>query len=198
MLKKYLSDPSFLLLLAGNLFCIWYFQQYPGGFATVVWIYLLQSIIIGIFNFIELLSVSNYDTTDFKINGQPVSEKNKGCIAWFFLIHYGLFHFVYLVFILIRFGIRHIDKIFLLIGIAAFLMESLSGFIKRNRAVQATKPNIGSMFFLPYLRIIPMHLMILLPSFTGLQPSIIFLGLKMAADILSYMLYHYIYNKNKA
>ena len=195
MFKKYLSDPSFLLLLAGNLFCIWYYQQHPDGFATVVWIYLLQSIIIGLFNFIDLLTISNYDTGSFKINDEPVSEKNKGCVAWFFLVHYGGFHLAYMVFILVKFGIRHIDKIFLLIGIAAFFMESLSGYIKRSRNRTEIKVNIGSMFFLPYLRIIPMHLMILLPSFTGLQPSVIFLGLKMAADILSYFLYHFIYNK---
>ncbi len=195
MIKKYLSDPSFLLLITGNLFCIWYYQQHPDGFATVVWIYLLQSIIIGIFNFIELLTISNYDTGSFRLNDEPVSEENKGCVAWFFLVHYGLFHFAYAVFILVKFGIRHIDKIFLLIGIAAFFMESLSGYIKRNRNRQAAKVNIGSLFILPYLRIIPMHLMILLPAFTGIQPSLIFLGLKMAADIISYLLYQFIYNK---
>lgn len=56
--------------------------------------------------------------------------------------------------------------------------------------------NIGSMFFLPYLRIIPMHLMILLPAFLGFRPSLVFLLLKMGADILSFIFYQRIYKKN--
>jgi hypothetical protein len=39
--------------------------------------------------------------------------------------------------------------------------------------------------------------MILLPAFLGWKPSIVFLGLKMVADILSFMLYQHIYSKKK-
>ncbi|HRI19848.1 MAG TPA: DUF6498-containing protein [Panacibacter sp.] len=196
MFKKYFTNPSLLFLIAGNLYCIWYYENHPGGFATIVWIYWLQSIIIGFFNFLDLLTIKNYDATDFKINNEPVTEKNSGCIAWFFLLHYGFFHLGYCIFLLIDFGISTVDKNFLLLGAGAFLMESLLGFIKRRQLENEIKPNIGSIFFLPYLRILPMHLMILLPAFTGIQPSLIFLILKMAADIFSYMLFHFVYSKN--
>lgn len=196
MFKKYLANPSFLFLLAGNLYCIWYYENHPGGFTTVVWIYWLQSIIIGFFNFLDLLTIKNYDAGTLKMNNAPVTEKNKGCIAWFFLVHYGFFHLGYCIFLLIDFGIRTVDKNFLLLGAAAFLLESVFSFMKRKQLEQKIKLNIGTMFFLPYLRIVPMHLTILIPAFTGIKPSLLFLVLKMVADIFSYTLYHFIYSKN--
>ena len=195
MLRKYFSNPFFLLLLAGNLYCIWYFQNHQNGFVTVVWIYWLQSIIIGFFNFIDLLTIKNYDAGNFKVNGRPLTESNKGCLPWFFAVHYGGFHLGYAVFLMIQFGVKTADGTFLLIGVAAFLMESLSAFIRRKTSGQNYKFNMGSLFFLPYLRVVPMHLMILVPAFTGLQPSVVFLVLKMLADVIAYILYERMYEK---
>ncbi len=195
MFKKFISDPSLLFLLAGNLYCVWYYDKNPGGFATIVWIYWMQSVIIGLFNFLDLYTIKNYNKDDFTMNDKPITEKHKGCMAWFFLSHYGFFHFGYLIFILIDFGIDTIDKNFLLLGVAAFLLESIFGFIKRKQLEREVKINIGHMFFLPYLRILPMHMMIIIPQILGLKPSIVFLLLKMAADIFSYVLYKRIYHK---
>ena len=196
MFKKYFVDPSLLFLLAGNLYCIWYYENHTSGFNTVVWIYWMQSVIIGFFNFIDLLTIKNYDTTGFKMNNAPVTENNKGCMAWFFLFHYGMFHLAYCIFLLIQFGIITVDRKFFFLAVAAFLFESLLGFMKHKQIEREIKLNAGTLFFLPYLRIVPMHLMILLPAFSGWQPSGIFLALKMVADILSYALYHHIYSKN--
>ena len=196
MLKKYFTNSSFLLLLTGNGYCIWYYQNHTDGFATVVWIYWLQSVIIGLFNFADLLTIKNFDGGSFKLNNAPINQNNKGCMAFFFLVHYGGFHLGYAIFLMIDIGILHVDKIFLLIGMAAFLMESLSGFIKRKQQEPKTTVNIGRLFFLPYLRVVPMHLMILIPKFTGIKASLLFLVLKMMADILSFILYQHIYNKN--
>ena len=196
MLKKYFANPSFIFLLAGNLYCIWYYQAHPGGFTTIIWIYWLQSVIIGLFNFIDLLTIKNYDAGNFKLNDAPLTEKNKGCMAWFFLLHFGFFHLVYGIFLLVDFGFLNVDRIFLLIGVAAFLLETISGFIKRKQLEEEVKLSIGTIFFLPYLRVVPMHLMILIPAFTGIKASLIFLVLKMIADILSYMLYRFIFTKN--
>jgi Family of unknown function (DUF6498) len=197
MLKKVFSNPSFLFLLAGNLYCIWYYENHPNAFTTVVWIYWFQSICIGLFNFLDLLTVKNYDTGDLKINNKPVTAGNKGCVAWFFFFHYGFFHIGYAVFLLVGPGIRSVDKIMLLLGVSVFFLESILNFIRQKQIERTLTINIGTMFFLPYLRIIPMHLMILLPAFFGWKPSLLFLGLKMGADILSFLLYHRVYGKIK-
>lgn len=48
--------------------------------------------------------------------------------------------------------------------------------------------NIGKMFILPYLRVIPMHLTILLPAFPGVSAITIFLILKTLVDVLFYLI----------
>ena len=197
MFKNLFSNPSFLFLLAGNIYCIWYYQNNTGAFTTVVWIYWFQSITIGLFNFIDLLTITNFDSGDMKLNDQPVTEGNKGCTAWFFLVHYGFFHLGYAIFILKDFGVRSVNSTVLLLGVGTFFLEAIIGFIRQKQLERTVTFNIGSLFFLPYLRIVPMHLMILLPAFLGWKPSIVFLALKMSADILSFLLYHHVYSKNK-
>jgi hypothetical protein len=44
------------------------------------------------------------------------------------------------------------------------------------------------MFFLPYLRIIPMHFMILIPAFLNLKPALIFLVLKGIFDVVGHVI----------
>ncbi len=197
MQKKYFNDPSLLLLIAGNFYCIWYYQIHADAFATVVWIYWFQSITIGLFTFMDLLTIKNFDATDFNTNSQSVTYKNKGCTAWFFLVHYGFFHLGYCIFLLVDFGVRKIDITILLIGVGAFFLESILNFIRQKELEATIKFNYGNLFFMPYLRILPMHLMILLPAFLGWKPSLLFLILKMVADLISYLTYRNMYNKKE-
>jgi len=197
MFKKYLSNPSFLFLLAGNIYCIWYYQNNSGAFSTVVWIYWFQSITIGLFNFIDLLTIKNIDSASSPFNEKPSSSGGAGCAAWFFLVHFGFFHLGYAIFLLVDFGVKDISRSVLLLGIGAFFLETILNFIRQKQLEKTMSFNVGTMFFLPYLRVVPMHLMILLPVFFHLQPSIVFLGLKMTADILSFMIYQNIYGKSK-
>ncbi len=187
MTRKYFTDPYILLLLAGNIYCIWYYNNHPDAFATVVWIYWFQSITIGFFTFLDLLTVRRFDAAGFTINDKPVTALNKGCAAWFFLFHYGFFHLAYCIFLLIDFDLMSVDRRIVLIGVAAFFMESVLNFIKQKQTERTGNVQIGILFTLPYLRIIPMHLMIILPVFLGWKPSLLFLTLKTGADLLSYL-----------
>ncbi len=193
-MKKLLSNPSVLFLIVGNLYCIWYYQKYPGDFATIVWIYWFQSIIIGFFNFLELLTAKKTSGEITATNNSSV-KFTKGCAAWFFLFHYGTFHLVYFVFLLVDFDSTSVKKLVLLLGIATFFLESMIGFIRHKAIEKTEKVNIGLLFFLPYLRIIPMHLMILLPKFFGMEPSLLFLVLKMGADLLAFRIYDWMYRR---
>ena len=56
----------------------------------------------------------------------------------------------------------------------------------RNRTEDV---NIGAMFFLPYARVVPMHLMILMPQFLHISGNAIFLVLKTLADVIMYAVY---------
>lgn len=198
MLRKFFTDPSFLFLLAANFYCLYYYENNKSDFSVIVWIYWLQSISIGLFTFFELLTLKNFDTSNLKINDKPVTGKVDGCAAFFFLVHYGIFHFVYGIFLLVQHadGLEHGN--ILLIGFAGFLIEGIIGFRQRKEIEKRVNIGIGSIFFLPYVRIVPMHLMILGPAFLGWQPGTIFLVLKIFADILSYTIYRSMYNKPSA
>lgn len=183
MFRRLYTDPSFLLLVAINIYCIIYYHNNPSEFATIVWLYWFQSVLIGIFNFFDMLTVSHPDLATDQ-TGKPVS---KGCMSFFFLVHYNGFHFVYAIFILAM--IRgHVDFLFLLIGVAAFGFNLIMQFIQHKRMQKTMIADMRTMMFLPYLRIVPMHLMILGPAFLHWGQSDIFLVLKTIADVLMYII----------
>ena len=184
-----MSDPAFLFLIAINAYCIWYYQNNPGEFNTIVFLYWGQSVLIGLFNFVDILTLKNIIPGSMELNDSPVKNttKTKGCAASFFAVHYGFFHLAYGVFLLVFTRLK-IDFPFLWIGLGAFCLNLIIEFI-RHKQWQSTNPvNLGKMFFLPYLRIIPMHLMILGPTFLNWKASTIFLVLKTAADVIMYLL----------
>lgn len=193
-MHKVKSDLSFWLLIALNLYSIYYFYDNPDGFKSIVWLYWVQSVLIGIFNFLELLTAKNPDPVSFTINDQPIdgSLGHKGCTSFFFLIHYQFFHLAYGIFLLIQVK-GTVDMNLIYIGVPLLLIELTGAFIRNKRSEQSKMVNYGMLFTLPYLRIIPMHLMILAPAFLGWEPSIVFLILKTIADMGMYLLTRKLY-----
>ena len=189
MLKRIFTDPAFLFLIAINIYCIWYYENNPEEFYSLVFLYWGQSVLIGLFNFVDLLTVKDILPGTMNINDAPVSNSNrsKGCAASFFLVHYGIFHIVYGIFILVQSKLD-IDLRFVLLGLIAFSLTLIIQFIQQKRLQKTIPANIGKMFFLPYLRIVPMHLMILGPALFNWKASVIFLVLKTLADIIMYLI----------
>jgi Family of unknown function (DUF6498) len=187
LLQRIIKDPGFWFLLLMNGYLIYYYQQQPGQFNTIVWIYWMQSVLIGLFNFFDLMTVKNPDETSLSLNNRPVAKSSMGCAAWFFLLHYGFFHFVYAIFLLVG---KHsgVNGKLLLISAGIFVAESTLQFIRKRNSLLTEKINVGKMFFTPYIRIVPMHLMILVPSFLGITGSVLFLVLKTVADAGMYLL----------
>ena len=194
MLKKLLFNPSLLLILIGNGWCIWYFNQNPNGFSTIVWIYWWQSVIIGIFNFIDLATLKSYNPGTLKINGTPVGANKNGCVASFFLVHYGIFHLVYFVFLITKYNVINKNTVLLCLG--SFLLEALWTLRHKKIYEQTNNVNIGVVMFLPYIRIVPMHLIIMVPAFLGITPTLLFLVLKTFADIVFHEVSTGLYQKN--
>ena len=83
----------------------------------------------------------------------------------FFLVHYGIFHAAYAVFILIAAAAPYWPDV-IASGTAFFANHLFSYFMNRNRAGKRI-PNIGSMMFFPYIRIIPMHVFIVFGAFAA-------------------------------
>jgi hypothetical protein len=150
---------------------------------------------IGFFTFLQLLTLpadSRMEVTFDNGGGKVSAKESRGCSALFFAVHYGTFHFVYLIFLVVKSGGK-LDFNFLKISFAIILIAEAMDFIKKFRAAKMGKLNTGFIFFLPYLRIIPMHLMIVGAAFSKLSDVTIFLVLKMIADLGMHLLTNAMY-----
>src|SRR5882672_11251127 len=101
-LPKILRDPALWALIAFNLLLITQYQNDVKEYTTIIWLYWCQSVLLGAFTFLDMVTMKAADISveNMTINNQPATpEKAKGCLPWFFLIHYGGFHFGYMIFI---------------------------------------------------------------------------------------------------
>lgn len=170
----------------------------------VLWIYWAQSVIIGIFNFIKIISLKEFSTEGFKQGNKVVlpTKSTKISTAFFFLFHYGFFHFIYAVFLgsFSSFGVSHSGSLnlnYFYYSSILFFINYLIEFINSYREPVTEIPNLGKIMFAPYARIIPMHLTIILGGFiaaagstfsadTNLTIIVLFTGIKTLVDIITH------------
>ena len=194
-------DLSSLSLILSNLVTIVMAVAQGWNLGILMWIYWGQSIIIGVANFGRILSLEKFSTENFKINNQPVQPTRETQLktAFFFLFHYGFFHVGYFVFLKSDSSLGPVNSGLVLLCILTFLLNHAFSFFYNVKRDLTRVPNIGTMMFFPYARIIPLHLTIIFGSF--LAPSggrmIFFLLLKTAADLVMHMIEHSRANKAK-
>jgi hypothetical protein len=70
----------------------------------------------------------------------------------------------------------------------AFFVGQVITFVQHKLYQRRTGNSVGAMFVVPYLRILPMHLTILIPAFFPGSNLGVFLILKGAADVLMYII----------
>jgi hypothetical protein len=183
--------PSALALLGVNLGVILFAVKDQWQLATILAIYLAQSVIIGIFQAVKMLDLKEFSTDGLKLNNHSVepTRVTQWKMTLFFLLHYGIFHFVYAGFILSAGAPNWFDV--LVAGGAFFANHLFSYFMNRNRP-RKKLPNIGTMMFFPYIRIIPMHVFIMFGAFVaGPEGGLVFfLILKTLADETMHFIEH--------
>ena len=193
-------DLSLFGVLIGNLISIVLAFIYGWDMGQVMWVYWGQSVTIGVMNFLRMLSLKEFTTKGLRMNDQPVPETQaaKRQVAIFFAVHYGFFHFVYAIFLWQETPLSQITM-----GTAMLMMGCISAFVgthsfslmhNMKADFKQKKPNLGTIMFYPYLRIIPMHLTIIVGGATGLG-MIIFMGLKTLADLGMHMVEHHLFQK---
>lgn len=198
------TKTSTLSLVFSNLLVI-FFAIVDGISANeVLWIYWSQSLIIGVFNFIKMITLKDFSTEGFKQGKKQMLPTRATAIssAVFFLFHYGFFHLVYAVFLGAFSEFSHSEgsssgaKYFLL-SAGMFFISYLIEFINSRKEQIDKLPNIGLIMFAPYARIIPMHLTIIVGGFIGAAGSIfstntnlaiivLFIGLKTLVDLITH------------
>jgi hypothetical protein len=155
-----------------------------------MWLYWSQSVMLGLFNFLDILTVRTPKMETYMVNGDPSTTKpvGKSASAFFFLFHYGFFHFVYFFFLISMKKTGPMQWDFYKNFLIVFFCGQLINFIQHKIQQSKQVTSLSSMFFIPYLRIIPMHLTILLPNFIPVSGMGIFLVLKSLADVGMYLI----------
>lgn len=115
-------------------------------------------------------------------------------VAFFFLFHFGFFHLVYFIFLLGMisdfggFGDTDILKYLIFALFGNTVLSTVVSDLKRDS--QEKKSPVGVMFQ-PYIRIVPMHLLIMLGFNESAETIsivfIIFIILKSLADLLTHI-----------
>ena len=186
---------------AANAVATWWAAQSGWPLLMLVVPFWLQSVVIGWFYRRRILALVRFRTDGFEMDGKPVPEtaETRRTTANFLAMHYGFFHAVYAVF-LVAFGFAGTlgdtsgltrEDVWAVLGLG--LLFGATQYLEHRRAVATDRglaPNIGAMMFLPYVRVVPMHLMILVGAALGSGPSaiVVFGTLKGAADVLMLVL----------
>lgn len=155
----------------------------------LMWVYWGQSVVIGIANVIRMLDLREFSTDGFKMNGcavQPTRAAQRQT-ATFFAFHYGFFHLGYAIFLAagaVGGKAAASDVPWMLVSVVSFACaHGFSLAINQGRDFRQKSPNIGTLMFYPYLRIIPMHLAIILGATVHGLALPLFIGLKTLADV---------------
>ncbi|MBM4444915.1 MAG: hypothetical protein FJ020_06405 [Chloroflexi bacterium] len=193
---RFHADRSVAVLVISNLVTIAVALALDWQIRDVMWIYWAQSVIIGIFNWGRIMDLKKFSTENFRIGDKPAeaTPQTQREVARFFLVHYGFFHLVYLIFLLVLMT-PEAGTPFLGMGLCTLAFLIGHGFSYRHNRERDRErtPNIGCIMFLPYGRIIPMHFTIILGGFVGAESGgslLLFLGLKTVADAVMHMVEH--------
>ncbi|MDQ3205062.1 MAG: DUF6498-containing protein [Pseudomonadota bacterium] len=154
---------------------------------ALLWPYWIQSVVVGWYARRRILCLRQFSTEGFTSNGArvPEDEGGKRSTANFFLMHYGMFHVVYLLFLSRAHPTDGILDLLVLLALGlSFALSQRETFAVQHAADLRGRPNLATLMFLPYLRVIPMHLAILLgAASSGAWMLVLFTVLKTAADL---------------
>ena len=197
-----MKDLSAWAILFANLACIIGIIRDPAAFASVFWVWFLQTLFIGLLAGLRIITLTNYSTKGLSIAGfpdePPPSFKLKVYSVVFAIMPLAFFHFLYYVFAsnFYKLPLPSLSEIYYLA--AGFFAAHLFSFIYNRKYLQ-NDANLAELITLPLLRIIPTHLFIILAAIPFLlfkQAMIgylIFALLKTLIDLTM----HYIENTKK-
>ncbi len=181
------------------------------GLLMMMWPYWLQSLVIGYYNVRRIQKLQRFSTEGFKINDRAVdpTPSTRRTTWMFFAFHYGFFHFGYMVFLLafsagmpmtdesgarIAYevgGLASWSPIWFAAAVIGYVMSHGQSHREHVEADLRGTPNIGKLMFVPYIRIIPMHLTIIVGAMLGNGLGLLLFGsLKTVADVAMHKVEH--------
>jgi hypothetical protein len=191
------SDRSLTFLLVTNLATVVLAMLQQWNITDLLWIYWGQSVVIGYYNVHRIVDLDRLSTDGLMSNNQPEEStcETQRCTAMCFAMLYGMFLLVYGVFLLTTFRIQPgFPLTGVLLCILVFWFNHRFSYYY-NQERDSVVSTIGSLMFFPYVRIIPMNLVILLgSSIAGDDPValVLLLMLKTLADVAMHVIEHVI------
>ena len=176
-------------ILVFNLYLLAEVWLDPASVYTVLLLFWFQNICIGLANVFKILFVKS---NEMDADGNRVfSGIRKVFVAGFFTMHYGTFQMAYLIFLLtLRF--EHVDfRLQPMVIYPALILLFISTFLGLPASIRAaTQRNagLGELMFLPYLRILPMTILILVNAYyQDFRGIALFVFMKLIADVAMYV-----------
>jgi len=193
--------PPIAALLAANLITIVLAIIEGWDLASVLFIYWAQSIIIGIFTIITLLTAGTAQPAS--VRGGRSSLKVRIFFAGFFALHYGAFHWAYYSMIVESglFGPVDFANTGVWASCGLFYANHLYSFLYHRGSGEQPAQDPLEVFIRPYNRIVPMHMTIIFGSIivlvleflgitTVMPVLVIFLAVKTYVDIGTHLQKH--------
>lgn len=164
----------------------------------LLWPYWIQSVVIGAFARRRMLLLRDFSVEGLANEDGPVTEspETQRSAANFFALHYGFFHAGYLVFLWQRSVELEMDRVDVAMFAAAGLAFALAHLHSHREHVAADlagRPNLGALMFMPYLRVVPMHFVIIVGASRGgggFGALLLFAVLKTLADVGMHVFEH--------
>ena len=188
--------PDVLFLLLTNLAVMALALARGWKLEPLVWVYWFQNLVIGFFAWRRIKRLRGFSVEGLRIDGRPAraDSKTRDQVAGFFLLHFGLAHLVYLA-LLLAFveKLSRSELVGAAIGAALFLLNHAFSYRYNQSRDLASRPGLGGIYALPYARVLPMHLVILLGLMWGPESKaglIFFLLAKTLADLAMHLVEH--------
>jgi len=193
---QWTADGSVWSLAAANLFalCVAIYQDW--SLSSLMLLYWGQSVVIGVANVFRMLALDRFSTENFTMNNRPVdpTPATKRQVAAFFALHYGIFHAVYLAFLLSGSRSAALVEPWFWVCTTGFAANHFWSLRYNRDLDRQGTPNIGHLMFTPYIRIVPMHLTILtggIFAHAGATAGLLLFGaLKTVADLAMHAVEH--------
>jgi hypothetical protein len=165
--------------------------------------YWVQNVVIGWYSAGRILALERFSmegTSGFE--GKDDAEIKRNTVA-FFACHYGLFHFGYLFFMYIAISTGKLpggmkvpeitgeDWLWIAGVSLSFALTHRASFKRNLENDKRGCPNIGVLMFLPYARVVPMHLTFVIGLGLGYSGAVLLFGaLKTIADVGMHIVEH--------
>lgn len=179
-------DPSLWTLIFANIFTIVIAQLERWDFATVLWVYLGQSVAIGLVGMGRIL----FGETQTEYGGGTLDRVARffenGMSSGVFLLYYGGFHLVYFLVLRDFFGFPPAEERgWILVGASVFFLHHAFSFVyHRWLSSDAQTRSIH-----PYVRILPLHLTLVLFSLAR-NAVLLFLVIRAVIDLSLHVFEH--------